>query len=128
MVWMYPRIISALSMLLYAAIMFPSIGPLVDHHFAERQPGHLHMYAGTLHVHSFDRPHSHDGQAPLDSNAAYNFERAHTVNLLHTGDELGLTAFYLFQANSLFVLPSGLRALSVEPRTDGPDRPPTILV
>ena len=127
MMWMYPRIISALSLLLYAAIMFPSIGPLVDHHFAERQPGHLHLYAGAFHVHSFDHPHSHDGQAPLDSNAVYNFERAHTVNLFHTGDELGLAAFYLFRPNSLFVLPSRLRALSVEPRPEGHDRPPTSL-
>lgn len=123
--WMYRRIIGALSLLLYAAIMFPSIGPLVDHHFAERQLGHLHLYAGSLHVHSFDRPHSHDGEVPLDANALYNFERAHTVNLFHTGDELGLTAFSLFQPNSLFVLPSGLRELSVEPRPEEHDRPPT---
>ena len=123
--WMYRRIIGALSFLLYAAIMFPSIGPLVDHHFAERQLGHLHLYAGSLHVHSFDQPHSHDGEVPLDANALYNFDRAHTVNLFHTGDELGLTAFSLFQPNSLFVLPSGLRELSVEPCPEEHDRPPT---
>jgi hypothetical protein len=44
-------------------LLFPSIGPLADHHFAERGPNHEHIYLGEVvpdHVHSFQVRHTHD--------------------------------------------------------------------
>ena len=34
--------VTALALL--TALLLPLLGPLADHHFAERQPGHLHIY------------------------------------------------------------------------------------
>ena len=49
------------------ALFLPAFGPLLDHHFAERQPGHTHVFLGPhspTHLHFFEviRGHSH----PLD--------------------------------------------------------------
>lgn len=36
--------------------------PLLDHHFAERQPIHMHLYFGPVnpdHLHSYPAPHAH---------------------------------------------------------------------
>lgn len=44
------------------ALLAPSFGPLIDHHFAERDPNHFHIYLGSHqshHVHYYDAPHVH---------------------------------------------------------------------
>ena len=48
---------------LLTTLLVPLLGPLVDHHFAERQPGHLHVYLTgipTQHLHHHEASHSHD--------------------------------------------------------------------
>ena len=48
---------------LLMALFFPLLGATVDHHFAERQPGHLHIFlAGTptTHLHHHEALHSHE--------------------------------------------------------------------
>ena len=40
-----------------AAIFLPTLGPLLDHHYAERLPNHAHLYFGSGgpdHVHPFE--------------------------------------------------------------------------
>ena len=40
-----------------AAVFLPTLGPLLDHHYAERLPNHTHLYLGTAnydHVHPFE--------------------------------------------------------------------------
>ena len=40
-----------------AAIFLPTLGPLLDHHYAERLPNHTHLYLGGAdypHVHPFE--------------------------------------------------------------------------
>ena len=40
-----------------AAVFLPTLGPLLDHHYAERLPNHTHLYFGTgdpNHVHPFE--------------------------------------------------------------------------
>ncbi len=119
------RIFKLLAWLLYVAIMFPTIGPVVDHHFAERQPGHLHHGAVVLHAHNYGQSHGHTAEGSQDSNAVYNFESVQTINLFHTGDELGLAAFLLFRPDSTFALPVTPMAPVLEPPPKSPDRPPT---
>ena len=46
-----------LSVLAIAALLLPLVGPLLDHHFTERQPGHSHVYLGPIqtgHVHPYE--------------------------------------------------------------------------
>ena len=41
-----------LSLLAFFVMLSPFLGPALDHHFAERLPNHLHIFAGGL-------PHDH---------------------------------------------------------------------
>ena len=55
-----------------AAIFLPTLGPLLDHHYAERLPNHTHLYLGAAeygHVHPFevqDHVHYYPDDAPSD--------------------------------------------------------------
>ena len=43
--------------------LLPTIGPMLDHHYAGRQPGHDHVHIGALfpdHPHGHDVSHDHD--------------------------------------------------------------------
>ena len=43
--------------------LLPGLGPMLDHHYAGRQPGHGHVHVGALlpdHVHGHDLSHDHD--------------------------------------------------------------------
>lgn len=54
-------------LVLLAAVIFPSIGPLVDHHFAEHQAYHSHVGLYHYHTHNtLEYGHSHDHQAAQD--------------------------------------------------------------
>ncbi|MFQ5344151.1 MAG: hypothetical protein ACE5F6_21625, partial [Anaerolineae bacterium] len=44
------------------AILLPYYGPLLDHHFVERQPFHVHIYFGAArpeHTHPYQVSHTH---------------------------------------------------------------------
>ena len=55
-----------------AAVFLPTLGPLLDHHYAERLPNHTHLYFGTGgpdHVHPFevqDHYHYYQDEVPSD--------------------------------------------------------------
>ena len=55
-----------------AAVFLPTLGPLLDHHYAERLPNHTHLYfgpGGPSHVHPFEVQghfHYHPLEAPAD--------------------------------------------------------------
>lgn len=59
-----PRILFPITALaLLSALLIPLLGPLADHHFAERQPGHLHIYLSGVpiqHLHDHEAIHTHD--------------------------------------------------------------------
>lgn len=52
--------------------LLPAIGPLMDHHYAGRQPGHTHLYLGSVlrgHVHGHEVVHTHsDGSVHVHAN------------------------------------------------------------
>ena len=53
----------------------PFLGPVVDHHFAERQPYHAHFGADAGHDHDYASLHSHQpDQTPGGGIALYSFE------------------------------------------------------
>ena len=55
-----------------AAVFLPTLGPLLDHHYAERLPNHTHLYFGQAdydHVHPFevqDHYHYYPDRVPPD--------------------------------------------------------------
>ncbi len=43
--------------------LLPGLGPMLDHHYAGRQPGHSHIHVGVLlpdHLHGHEVSHDHD--------------------------------------------------------------------
>ncbi len=53
-----------LSLLAFFFMLSPFRGPALDHHFAERLPNHLHIFAGGLphdHDHGHAHTHGHEG-------------------------------------------------------------------
>jgi hypothetical protein len=66
---------SALVLVLYA-LFLPFYGPLLEHHFAERQPDHEHLYLGRLvpdHVHPYQVPHSEFQSDEAESTGSQDF-------------------------------------------------------
>ena len=52
----------SLALLLVIALLASALGPMLDHHFAERHPGHGHLYLGAVspgHSHPFQHSHIH---------------------------------------------------------------------
>ena len=55
--------VQLLCLLVALSLVLLSFGPTLDHHFAERHPGHQHIYLGPAtpdHSHTFERYHGHD--------------------------------------------------------------------
>ena len=60
--------VSTLSLLVVVSLALSWMGPMLDHHFAERHPGHQHIYlsgANPEHSHDFQPFHSHSGPGSL---------------------------------------------------------------
>lgn len=52
----------SLAILAVVALLVSALGPLLDHHFAERHPAHGHLYPGAVgpeHSHPFEHSHIH---------------------------------------------------------------------
>ena len=56
-------------------MVLPFLGPVIDHHFAERQPYHAHFGADAGHDHDYSSLHVHsDDQTAESGIALYSFE------------------------------------------------------
>ena len=54
--------VQSLAMLAVAVLLLSSLGPMIDHHFAERHPAHGHLFlngAHREHSHPFEHSHIH---------------------------------------------------------------------
>ena len=73
------RILATLWMFALVALVafLPPLGPLFDHHFAERMPYHTHVGATNEHEHGYRQIHSHD--APDWNPALYELDAASVV-------------------------------------------------
>ena len=57
---MITRLLLGFSILtLLVSFLVPAVGPLMDHHFAERQPAHQHLGLVGDHVHDYGANHAH---------------------------------------------------------------------
>lgn len=57
-----------LALLTVVSLALTWFGPMMDHHFAERHPGHQHLYFGMGtgdHSHAYEGAHSHDASEVL---------------------------------------------------------------
>ena len=68
----------SLALLAVVALLASAVGPMLDHHFAERHPAHGHLYFGAVgpeHSHPFQHPHIHYDEmyAPDPSNGSIVF-------------------------------------------------------
>ena len=55
--------------------VLPFLGPVIDHHFAERQPYHAHLGADSGHEHYYANLHLHGGDQTAGGGIAlYSFE------------------------------------------------------
>ena len=105
---------SALAVLVTGALLLPGVGPLLDHHYAERVPGHLHHYlagVSAAHAHPYEVDHRHAyGGAYTDASGAPLSEG--TVGFLLPQEEAagssagsGLTHLLLLAMFALLVPP-----------------------
>ena len=67
-----------LALLAVVALLVSALGPMIDHHFAERHPAHGHLYLGAVgpeHSHPFEHSHIHYDElyapAPGDENIIF---------------------------------------------------------
>ena len=54
--------VQSLALLAVAVLLLSSLGPMIDHHFAERHPDHGHLFLGAAdeeHTHPFEHSHIH---------------------------------------------------------------------
>ena len=68
----------SLAILAVVALLVSALGPMLDHHFAERHPAHGHLYLGAVgpeHSHPFEHSHVHYDElyapAPGDENIIF---------------------------------------------------------
>jgi hypothetical protein len=86
-------LIAALAVLL---LLLPSFGPVLDHHFAEWEPYHEHIYLGSTlpkHLHSYEMPRSHGQKtaAPASGNTAPDSSSPDGIVYLTSYDGIGET-------------------------------------
>ncbi len=118
---------------LSALLVLSSVGPLLDHHYVERDPTHTHLGAARPHVHDYTAPDTHDHARPLTPDAPRGvvalLDRdagfAGVTNVVMDRD--GATAFVYFEPSSLFNLPIPPTARLRSEATPPPDKPPRML-
>ncbi len=92
-----------------AAVFLPTLGPLLDHHYAERLPNHTHLYFGTGgpdHVHPFEvQDHYHYYQDDGPSN--------------------GIVYLASYDGSSPVMLDATVHAIHQSPPFVGPDDDPS---
>ena len=114
------------------ALLAPLAGPALDHHFAERQPDHLHLGAPGEHFHSYESAihlHRHPPTTPADGSlpiALYRSDGAIAVTL--AGSPVDSESMRQFQPTSVFILPPQQVSAARQHSPTPPDKPPAVLL
>lgn len=117
---------------LSALLVLSAVGPMIDHHYVERDPTHTHLGAAQPHVHDYVASDTHDHARPqpdapsgvvalMDRDAGF----AGVTNVVTDRD--GATTFMYFEPSSLFNLPVPPVARLRSEATPPPDKPPRVL-
>jgi hypothetical protein len=113
-------------LVLVMALALPSIGPLIDHHFAERNPTHHHVSVAQDHAHAYGSSHAHVAteSAPDDATALYNHDSGLATVAPLMIDDAALRVSQGFEASSIFDIPLIARVSRADHIIAPPDRPP----
>ena len=118
-----PKVLLYLTALaLLTALLTPLLGPLVDHHFAERQPGHLHIYLAGVpvqHLHDHEAYHTHDPQTTDTANDGPVLESG-VIFMPQDGEGLSISAVGVTLALLSTIIAIALPNLLTLQNTRGP--------
>ena len=121
------RILAGLWMVSLAALvsLLPALGPMFDHHFAERLPYHAHVGVAGDHEHGYRYLHSHDLSRTADwSPALYKLDTSPVILTLVVAADAELDNALRADPESALRIPDfepdPLRSAYLSP----PDRPP----
>ncbi len=102
---------AVVSLTVVAALLAPLAGPIFDHHFAERQPDHLHFGAPGEHTHAFESQyHIHRHAAPIDRSgslpiALYKSDASIAATIAASPVDVDSESMLRFLPTSVFILP-----------------------
>ena len=116
-----------------AALLAPLAGPALDHHFAERQPDHLHFGAPGEHSHAFESPyHLHRHPTPDTGGATpialYKSDASIAATLAASPVDVDAESMRQYNPTSVFILPPPLVSAAQQRTPTPPDRPPARLL
>ena len=116
-----------------AALLAPLAGPMFDHHFAERQPDHLHFGAPGEHSHAFESGyhlHRHSPSTPADGSfpiAFYKSDAGIAATIAASPVDVDSSSLNRFQPTSVFILPPPLVSAARQHSPAPLDRPPSVV-
>jgi len=119
------------SIILLTGLIVPTAGSLVDHHFADRQPGHRHLLLVRDHLHAFVGQHSHlltgDSGEATGPATLYNYDSGLAVAQDAPRDTTSLLAALQYDPTSVFTLLSHPVAALTGKNIPPPAKPPRLL-
>ena len=128
---MITRLLVGLSIItLLVSLLVPAVGPLMDHHFAERQPVHQHLGLAYHHVHDYGADHTHRHAGPDGAGAGgngtafYNAEGSPAGSMVAFTTDKAMPAFLVFEPVSTVILPASFDRLVRQAFTPPPEKPP----
>ena len=108
-------------------VLLPSMGPLLDHHFAERQPYHSHLGTDRGHEHQYRYFHAHGSESDPEANPAlYNLDTSLACFTTATLSESDTGSRALVETASLIGIHAAPDAAHRSVYPDPPYRPPRI--
>ncbi len=116
------------------ALIAPLAGPVLDHHFAERQPDHLHFGAPGEHNHTFESSyhlHNHASSTPAAGSlpiALYKSDAGVAATLVASPVNVDAASLRQYQPTSVFILPAPLTVAAWQHIPNPPDKPPAPLL
>jgi hypothetical protein len=113
--------------LVLIGLALPSFGPMLDHHFAERQPGHRHLGPAVSHVHGYDNQVEHHHPAAPGGHgptAFYSYDASPPAISFAVVDDQAQWSTLLFMPSSVFVIPDRVDAQPSGHVTAPPGKPP----
>ncbi len=106
-------------------VFLPSLGPLYDHHFAERMPYHTHIGVPSEHEHGYRSLHSHGADRSADwTPALYELDISPTVLTIVLSSDSGLGGGPVPDADSVLRIPGSEQHALKSAYLSPPDRPP----
>jgi hypothetical protein len=122
--------------LFVVAMLFPVAGPVIDHHFAERQPGHLHLGLAGLtfpntHSHIFSSEYHHAvmlSDVAGRTTAIYRHDSATVAAPAIAVADATLASMLSFEPSSVFVFPINTERIAVQHFYAPSGQPPPFLL